>query len=171
MRVQKMMIEKELLLREIGVVFANTPMPASDKLTIHQHACESCDDVSKYFEAYRYQKIEDELLFRFLRRNLNSLSPVAYRWVLPLYLKFCLNSKWWIAQDSVYFLIFNLCPDPDFERDTYFLLSALTVEQINCLINFLRWCSETEDSVDIEEDIDKAVNFLQKAVSRAPKSF
>ena len=164
--IPKMRVKTEWLLREIDVVFPALPMPVSEELTSHQVDCEDCDDVRKYLEAYRYKEISDDILIRRLRMLLSTLSPVAYRWILPNYLKFCLNSEWCRAQDAVYFLVFNLGPNPEFESETYSRLQTLSIEQINCLIHFLQWCTGIEDSVYIEEDIDKAFNFLQKLITK-----
>ncbi len=161
-----MIIETEWLLREIDLVFPVLPMPVSEELTTHQVDCEDCDDVRKYLNAYRYKAIRDDILITHLRMWLSTLSPVTYRWILPYYLKFCLNLEWWCVQDAVYFFVFNLGPNPEFERETYSRLQILSIEQVNCLIHFLQWCTGIEDSVYIEEDIDKAFNFLQKLIAK-----
>lgn len=94
MPIPKIIIETEWLLREVDVVFPVLPMPASEELTTHQADCEDCDDVRKYLNAYRYKAIGDDILITHLRMLLSTLSPVTYLWILPHYLKFCLNSEW-----------------------------------------------------------------------------
>lgn len=161
----KIMMRTDLLLKEIDEVFPVMLMPASAELTDHQEDCESCDDVRHYLNAYRDIEV-DKTLIRFLRQNLYQLSPMTFRWFLPHYLKYCLSSDWADAQEETYFLVYNLGSDPQFESDAYLRLSVLNAAQINCLISFLKWCTGVEDCVDIEEEIDKAVDFLKKLFSK-----
>jgi hypothetical protein len=153
------MMEADLLVKNIDAVFPFMEMPASEKLTFHQDNCYLCDEMRRYLNASRNIKIDDKLIRR-VHQELNHLSPIAFRWILPHYLRFCLSSGGKYSQEEVYFLVYNLSPDPEFQEDEYRRLSGLNFSQINCLVNFLKWCESNEDWIEILEDIDRAIKFL-----------
>jgi len=156
MQLSKMTKEIELL-KEVDEAFPCMEMPESAELLFHQDQCRSCAEVRRYLDASRGVKADDALI-RFIHQQLYHLSPVAFRWILPSYLKFCLSSV--SSQEEVYFLVYNLSPDQEFQEDTYRRLSALNAAQIRCLIHFLNWCSGNECWVEIRGDVDKAIKFL-----------
>jgi Family of unknown function (DUF6714) len=160
MQAPKVTAEAELLLKEIDDVFPFMEMPTSVELTFHHDDCYLCAEVRRFLDGSRNVKVDDELI-RFLHQELYHLSPMAFRWVLPHYLKYCLSSGGRYSQEETYFLVYHLSPDPEFQDDTHRRLSLLNVAQKNCLVNFLRWCEGNEDWVEIAEDIDRAFKFLQ----------
>ncbi|AXI04332.1 DUF6714 family protein [Aquirhabdus parva] len=166
MRMLQKMMNTDLLLKEINDVFPDSPMPDTSELTVHQKDCELCDDVRRYLNVYRHLSVDNKLI-RFLHQNLYELSPLAFRWVLPHYLKYCLTEDWAYAQEETYFLVFNLGPAPQLENDTLIRFAALNDKQINCLIDFLSWCTGVEDCIDIEDDINRAFAFLKKLLNQA----
>lgn len=148
------------LLKEIDVAFPFMAMPESAELTYHGNGCHECTEVRRYLNASRSAEVDDELI-GLLHQDLYHLSPMALRWILPHYLKFCVSSGGLHSQEEVYFLVFNLSPDAEFQSDTYQRLSLLNSAQRKCLIHFLNWCTSNENWVEVTEDIDKAINFLQ----------
>lgn len=167
MQMSKIMMEANALLKEIDDVFPFMEMPASAKLTCHQDNCYLCVEIRRYLNASRNMKIDDALIRR-LHQELHHLSPYAFRWILPHYFKFCLSSGGKYSQEEVYFLVYNLSPDPEFQDDVYRQLSALNTAQISCLVNFLKWCEGNEDWVEIMDDIDRAIKFLITNVQISP---
>jgi hypothetical protein len=157
----KMMAEADSLLKEINDVFPIMEMPASAKLTYHQDDCYLCAEVHRFLDASRNMEVDDALI-RFLHQELSHLSPTAFRWILPYYLKFCLSSGGKFSQEETYFLVYYLSPDPEFQDDVCRRLSALDASQKSCLVDFLKWCKGNEDWVEIAEDIDRAIKFLSK---------
>lgn len=160
MQVSQIMMEADSLLKEIDEVFPFMEMPASVELTFHQDDCYLCAEMRRYLNASRNMKIDDELIRR-VHQELHHLSPVAFRWILPHYLKFCLSSGGKYSQDEIHFFVYGLSTKPEYQDNLKRRLSALNTAQINCLITFLKWCEGNENLVEIVENIDRAIKFLQ----------
>jgi hypothetical protein len=90
------------------------------------------------------------------------LSAKGWRWILPSYLRHCLNVDSTYDDMETEFLIYNLRPDLKYQKDTMSRLSLLNRRQIECLILFLEWCSSHSHwSTYCPDDITQAIAFMR----------
>lgn len=153
--------QASLLLKNVDIVFSPAEMPCSEELIFHEDGCYLCDEIKRYLEASRNFPV-DGALIRFIHQELYHLSPKAYRWIIPHYLKYCLDVEEDMAQEEVYFLVYNLSPSLEFQEDTHCRLSNLNKAEIDFLIAFLEWCGQKENWVEIRENVKKAIVFLRE---------
>lgn len=156
-------MDAEYLLREIDAAFPPFEMPSSlEFVSETPHYIES-DEIRDDMEEFRGKKIDAKAI-RTIHRYFPVLSPMATRWILPEYLRFCLTSE---AQShcrvETMSLIYALSPDAEFRNDTLTRLSMLNTKQRMCLIHFLQWCLLDEYWIDSDpERIRTGIDFLNQ---------
>lgn len=160
-------MKTDTLLKEIDEVFQVVPMPSRINLTVHLKGCFDCEEVLDYLDYYRNRSL-DGAFFMYMRRNLTSLSPIGFLWLIPYYLKYCLSFDWNFTEEPICFLIYTLNPPPEYEHDAFVRLSALNYRQIICLIHFLEWCNENENyaSYSTEDDTENVFIFLKRILQK-----
>jgi hypothetical protein len=94
---------------------------------------------------------------------MSCLSAKGWAWALPYYLPFCLTPEAEYNQMETEFLIYNLVPKKEFEADTHAHLSALSRQQVECLIHFIQWLkTHPKWSTYCPKEIDEALVFLHR---------
>jgi hypothetical protein len=89
---------------------------------------------------------------------LSQLSAIAWRWVLPNYLRFCLAADAEYSRMEMEFFIYNLGPADEFQKDTVERLSKLDRQQMDCLIKFMHWCLSRQYGSAIEQSAPSLSN-------------
>lgn len=149
-----------ILLKEIERVFPFMEMPPKDELVFHQNDCGECDYLREDIEKYRGKEISSEFI-RLIHQELSQLSAIAWRWVLPNYLRYCLTADAEYSRMETEFFIYSLGPADEFRKDTVERLSKLDPKQIDCLVKFLQWCLGRQYWREYcGEDIERALRFL-----------
>ena len=111
----------------------------------------------------------DGAVIRSVHQELSFLSAETWRWLLPHYLRYCLTDEARYNRFETQFLIYNLGPSLEFQRDTQKKLALLTKSQLACLIHFLKWCMEDGDWKDLfEENIARAISFIETVAADRP---
>lgn len=160
MSVREIIMDSLILLKEIERVFPFVEMPPKDELVFHQNDCAGCDYLQEDIEQYRDTEISSEFI-RLIHQELSQLSAVAWRWVLPSYLRYCLTAEAEYSRMEMEFLIYSLGPADEFQKDTVERLSKLNQKQVGCLIKFLQWCFSRQQWKEYcGEDIERAIRFL-----------
>jgi hypothetical protein len=150
----------QALLLEIDTVFPPVPKPDGAAVSFHATDCLQCQFVRQDIEKYSDVSLPDDAI-RYLHNELSCLSATAWRWALPSYLRRC------VTQDAEYdaveteFLIYNLGPEESFKDETRLRLSALSEQQVRCLLHFLEWCRDHPHwSEYCAEDVSRAATFI-----------
>jgi len=131
------------LLAEIESVFSPVPMPARGDLSFHAVGCAECQETARDLEQLRGKEVGPEII-RLVHQELSHLSPQAWLWLLPGYLRFCLTADALYSRVETEFLIYTLNPAPEFQKDTLLRLSLLDASQVACLIHFVAGCATHE---------------------------
>ena len=154
------MTNKDYLLNEIKKHFPFIEMPSNDELMFHDDNCEECKLLKNDIENFRGKKITGEFI-RLVHQELSLLSAKTWAWLLPFYLRFCLTPEAKRNQMEIEYLIYNLSPQKEFEKDTVMRLSNLSDIQLLCLTHLLEWLLGDEYWGDFfKEDINTALTFL-----------
>jgi len=162
---------REALLREIEKTFPRVEMPERSKLLLAQmEAVGDSDLLARDLEELRGKPI-DGAAIRSVHQELSFLSAATWRWLLPHYLSYCLTDEARYNRFETEFLIYNLGPSLEFQRDTQKRLALLNRLQLACLVDFLKWCLEDEEWRDLfEENIAKAIGFIETVAADRPAS-
>lgn len=155
-------MESSKILRKIELAFPFIEMPAKDEMAFHESGCRDCDETSLELEHFRGVNfaIKDA---KMLHRSLYMLSPQATQWILPYYLRYCLEPNGEYNHKEIESLIYALSPKIEFQPETFKRLSLLNKDQIDVLILFLRWCLDDEYwSEYCPDNIGEAISFMQK---------
>jgi hypothetical protein len=153
-------MEAAALLREVDLAFPPVAKPKGLDLSFHRGGCARCDFLRKELQDCNATELPAEGV-RQIHQDMSCLSAMAWRWVLPSYLKHCLRAND-ALRDETEFLIYNLGPEPKFEEETAGRLSLLNLEQLDCLVHFLEWCAaQAYWSRYCAEDIALAITFLR----------
>ncbi len=148
------------LLGLVNEVFPSVPKPEGPALCAHQHGCPHCNYLSKALEPYCLPDLSQEAL-SVVHREMTCLSAAGWRWVMPSYLRRCIDMPDGFVAPEAEFLIYNLGPGEKFRQETAERLSALNGAQIRCLIKFIEWCSEHETwGAECRAEIGEAREFL-----------
>ena len=131
----------EALLAAIDTAFPLVPKPDQARLTFHSDGCAHCGMVNLYLEEYAGPVLPPKAI-RYLCDEMSCLSAVAWRWLLPTYLRQCVAQPSEDLARETEFLIYNLSPDAEDQPDTRARLSDLSPVQLQCLLAFLQWCKE-----------------------------
>jgi uncharacterized protein DUF6714 len=152
---------RDELLIEIRRVYPIREMPSKRDLRFHPDGCLQCEFISQYLDEHRGGTI-DSAVIRYTNNEMTCLSAKGWSWVLPHYLPYCLTAEAEYNQTETEFLIYNLGPKEEFEKETRERLSDLSKPQITCLKHFLHWLSiHPHWSTYCPEDIARATQFLQ----------
>ena len=133
----------ENLLSKLASVFPHVNKPEGKALSFHSDDCFQCEYLRKNLKAVTGKELSPESI-RVVHQEMSCLSAQGWRWVLPSYLKYCLSQPHEYWQLETEFLIYNLSPTEEHREETKERLSALTLEQVRYLIDFLKWCGEHE---------------------------
>lgn len=82
----------------------------------------------------------DGAAIRTIHQEMALLSADTWRWLLPLYLSYCLTEDALFNRFETEFPIYNLGPELQFQSDTHLRLAVLNGEQTRCLIHLMEWC-------------------------------
>jgi hypothetical protein len=152
---------KSELAQEIEATFPIVEMPAAHEIPFKTLDSTEAAYLTAELDQFRGKLLDGDAI-RLIHQELSHLSAKAWQWLLPHYLRFCLTPEAAYSRMETEFLIYNLGPDLPFQRDTLQRLSLLTTAQIQCLIDFLYWCLNTEPWREhFPNDIQKAIGFLQ----------
>lgn len=153
---------REALLAEIKIAFPPVAMPRNADLRFHRVGCYHCDYLAQELEERR-EKPFDGPVVRLLHQEMSCLSAEGWAWALPYYLPFCLTPEAEYNQMETEFLIYNLAPKKEFEADTRAHLSALSRQQVECLVHFIQWLkTHPKWSTYCPNEIDEALVFLDR---------
>nr|WP_308622731.1 DUF6714 family protein [Massilia rubra] len=139
-------------------------MPRKSDLRVHHDGCYHCDFLARDIDNFRGEPVGDAVI-RVLHRELSSLSAKGWVWALPHYLPFCLRPEAKYDQSETEFLLYSLAPEKEFEADKRHQFSALSRQQVTCLIHFVEWLkghphwsayclSEIQTALDFLESLD-----------------
>lgn len=149
------------LLSEVERAFPFVAKPQGLDLSFHKDECPLCEYLRQDLEAFTGQELPRKAL-RDIYSEMSCLSAEGWRWALPSYLRHCLAVTDTYGDSETEFLIYNLGPAPEHQRETLQRLAALNDEQIGCLIHFLEWCDvHPHWSEYCKEDISRALEFMR----------
>ena len=150
----------EALRAEMKAVFPPVAMPVNSRLRFHPEGCFQCDYLAKELEECRGKPVNGSVI-RLLHQEMSCLSAKGWAWALPHYLPFCLTPEAEYNQMETEFLIYNLAPGGKFEAETRDRLSALSRQQLTCLVHFLAWLkTHPKWSTYCPSEIDQAHEFV-----------
>jgi hypothetical protein len=150
------------LLKEIAEVFPQVEKPKSGEITLHGEECVDCTCLRKDMDDLRDVPINVNFI-RLIHQGLSCLSPKAWQWVLPYYLRYCLSDEGQYSHMETEFLVYHLSPSEEFEKDSIARLGFLRIEQIACLRHFVVWCSAHPHWKEyFPENLESAKRFLGK---------
>jgi hypothetical protein len=153
------MISIEILRREIEELFPMVSTPDPIEQVLHDPQCPECSELANDLHSSPY--CLGGALVRKLHQELSHLSATGWKWLLPIYLRYCLSDEAIYNRFETEFLIFNLSPSARFEEDTRRRLELITGEQLQVLIDLLTWLYSDEYWEDRwGERIKGGVNFL-----------
>ncbi len=153
-------MDSATLLEEIERVMPLVPKPSGDSIMFHQSGCDECRYVRDDLEKYSEPSLPNEAI-RYLYDEMSCLSADGWRWVLPSYLKRCITQDLYDPIETE-FLIYNLAPEEKYQAESRQRLSALSQEQLECLIHFIEWCKDHPHwSEYCSKEIRAAFEFLQ----------
>lgn len=153
---------REALLRAIEKTFPKIEMPERSQLLLAQMKVVGDSDLLERDLEELRGKLIDGAAIRSVHQELSFLSAATWRWLLPYYLTYCLTDEARYNRFETEFLIYNLGPSLEFQRDTQKRLALLNRSQLACLIDFLKWCLEDEEWKDLfEENIARAISFIE----------
>ncbi len=151
----------QALMEEVENVFPWVEKPQGESLSFHETGCLQCEFVRSDLAVYSDKELPVEAI-RYIHQEMPCLSALGWRWVLPSYLRHCLTQEPDHDYGETSFLIYNLAPEPKYEAETRERLSALSTDQINCLLHFVEWCKEHPYWSDFcPNEIALAYEFLQ----------
>lgn len=133
----------EHLRKEIEPAFTFVEKPNGLSLSFHKDDCHQCGYLRDDLAQYKGKELPPEGI-REIHQEMSCLSAQGWRWALPSYLRYCLTEEAGYDQLEIEFLIYNLAPELKYQLETKRRLSALSQDQILCLINFLEWCKVHE---------------------------
>jgi hypothetical protein len=155
-------MKTELLIQDIEKYFPFVEKPNSLDIPFHRSGCNQCNCLVEDLEPYKDKEVSVNGI-REAYIEMSCLSPKAWRWLLPSYLRQCV---FFIHEstDFTEYLIYNLSPGQAHEHDASERLSELNQDQLNCILSFLNWCQGPEHwaSKYCSEDISKAIVFINK---------
>ena len=146
-------------------------MPERSELLLAQmKAVDDSAPLMRDLEELRGKPI-DGVAIRSIHQELSLLSASTWRWLLPYYLIYCLTDEARYNRFETEFLIYNLGPSLEFQRDARKRLALLSKPQLACLRDFLKWCLEDEEWRDLfAENIARAISFVEVvAADLSPK--
>ena len=154
-----MIIATNILLNEIESAFPFTEMSLDTDLLFYEKDFFECHDLLADIEQDRGKEITGNAI-RVIHQEMSHLSAKTWEWVLPHYPRFCFTAEAEYNRMETEFLIYSLAPSLEFQAETWQRLSLLNINQINCLIHFLEWCSNHQCWKEYCPDgIDRGINF------------
>ncbi len=145
--------------------FPYVDKPEDSELCFHEKGtCWKCDDLREELAECNGQKLTGASI-RDIHQEMSRLSAKGWRWMLPSLLRYSLTQESLQNQSEVEFLIYELGPAPEYIDETKQRLSCLNDNQIACLIEFLKWCRDSEGSPwagYFNKNINRAIKFLVK---------
>ncbi len=154
------------LLERIESTFPIVEMPASEELPFATLNERLAGDLIRDLEEFR-GKVVTVALIRGVHQEMTHLSPQAWRWILPHYLRFCMTPEAERSRLEMEFLIYNLRPRAEFQHATLERMSLLTEDQVACVLTFLRWCLNSSFWMEYcPDDISEAIGFLESNLGR-----
>lgn len=153
-------MELDDLLKLIENAFPYIDKPKLENIPAHNDSCLDYEFVLKKLDKYSGPTLPAEAI-SYLCDEMNTLSAEATQWVLPSYLRIAISTS--APHDRVpEFLIYNLGPDGESEKETRQRLALLTTPQIDCLLSVLRyWQKHPHWGEYCPDDLCKAVAFLK----------
>jgi hypothetical protein len=99
-------------------------------------------------------------LGRFIQQELSILSPQFWIWFVPNCMIYYLKKREEIT--GCEFFIYALSPYSEFEEQTIFKLSLFNGAQIDCILDFLKWCySDNEAREYFGGRVLQAIKFVE----------
>jgi len=118
--------------------------------------CDSYLDYELFVEA-EASIDADYRVSNLLHQELYFLSPAAWRWLLPFFLRYGLTEQSIHNQSEIEFFIYALSSTNGVKQK----LSLLTDEEINCLVSFVLFIKQNSSWAEyFLEDIEAALTFL-----------
>lgn len=152
------------LLNEIEKEFPVVEKPSANSLMFHKGSCIECQSLLVDLENFSGKVLPNEGI-KVIHQEMSSLSAKGWRWVLPSYLKYCVESasEPSFSNTEIEFLIYNFSPEKKFESEALERVSELSKSQLLCIRNVFIWLKSHEqwDSY-FGHDIDKATHFLSQ---------
>ena len=153
-------MKTEELSLKIEEVFPFVEKPKGINISFHKDECPHCIYLRGDLEQYTGKELPPAGILE-IHQEMSSLSAEGWRWALPSYLRFCLTEEALHNEMETEFLIYNLSPGKKYQDETLERLTALTSEQIKCLILFLGWCKSHEHWGEYcPDEIDSGLKFL-----------
>jgi len=161
-------MDKETLLKEIEKAFPLRPLP-----NIIAGDVTPYEDEYSYVETYFKDKKWNSFTFKELYNNykgpqeacLTFMSPTAFHYYLPGFICIVLN-EYDDADLLVDTTLYNLFTDDD-SRSTIF--DKFTKDQIQVVVNFIQYMSETHTEDFFEDEINTALELWKKRLTHAPR--
>ena len=140
------------------------PIGRPSEITVHGEACRECSWTLEELAGERGSRLSQDGV-RWLLGELSTLSPEGFRWVLPSYLGAILEDE--NNDDLGEFLAYH-CARVGGDREVLELhrqLDVLSVPQIRCLIEVLRYVREELGEIFFS-DVDAAISNLRGQAER-----
>jgi hypothetical protein len=126
-------VKMEFSISSFFQAFKQAPRPTVHELTPHR--CEECDKVRDDFAPYSVEEVPDEVL-NYHGDSIPLLSPKAFRYYLPAYVKFTCENQDSIAADG---LLFNLSPNDPSSEFWAGRTDDFTPEEKEAIIDYLKY--------------------------------
>lgn len=136
--------------------FADAPRPTRDEIALHQ--CEECEKVRADFSAYAVADVPDEVV-EYHADSIPFLSPLAFRYYLPRYVRLTCENPDTNATD---FVLFNLCPDDPSSDFWSGRCDAFTRGECNAIVSYLRHRQTWPDADVNSQWIEPALEFWSR---------
>ena len=147
------MEEMSFSLRDFAAAFADAPRPAREEIALHR--CGECERVRSDFSGYAVADVPDEVMI-YHSDSIPLLSPAAYRYYLPRYVRLTCERPDTNATD---FLLFNLCPDDPGSEFWSGRCDAFTRRECEAIVSYLRHRQTWPDADADSEWLEPAIEF------------
>lgn len=153
---------------EIEKVFPFINKPKGITISFHKDSCCQCRYLREDLEKFNGRELSPEAI-RQIHQEMSCLSAAGWRWVLPSYLRYSITEAAEYSKIETEFLIYNLSPELKYQPETIQRLSALSKDQILCLLHFLEWCKQHKYWGEYcQEEICSGINFLMTLRINSP---
>ena len=148
------------LKKEIEKFFPFVDKPRGIELSFHKDDCLHCKYLREELEQFEDRELDEDGI-REIYSEMSCLSAKGWEWAFPSYLRFCLKQEPRLQANETEFLIYNLAPQPEYEKETSDRLSGFSKAQLRCLLEVVSWWQSSEYWSDYcGEDLARASKFI-----------
>jgi hypothetical protein len=151
---------------EVEAAFPPIAKPPLAAITAHASGCFECGMLQEELSSVGGPWLPDSLV-RSMHQQLWCISTEGLRWVLPSYLRKCLQLDTVADPSEIEFLVYQLAPKEAFRNDVSQRWGGLDLQQLRCLSHFLDWVPSRPHWSEWPQQIAEARLFVQSLVDAA----